>query len=132
MEDLWSVGSWRRLIVIVFTLFNARRHLRGNVEMLGVWNVPLFPRHFHTIRQKEWTWDFIVMFPLNAPHIIIWSRDTLFMKKRCKWNRRIVWKCLGNNGTFHTPNIPTLPLKWRHMSSILNKYQASLIKKPTI
>ena len=50
MEDLWFVGSWRRLIVIVFTLFNARRHLRGNVGMLGVWNVSLFPRHFHTIR----------------------------------------------------------------------------------
>ena len=94
---------------------------------------------------KERTWDFIVMFPLNTPHIIIWSHNTLFMKKWCKWNRRIVWKCLGNNGTFHTPNIPTLPLKWRralksvktitinllheptdHKSSILNKYQVEL------
>ena len=95
------------------------------------------------LEKKPIAYDFIVMFPLNAPHIIIWSRDTLYMKKRCKWYRRIVWKCLGNSGTFHTPDIPTLPLKWHRAlksvktitinllqepteSSILNKYQVEL------
>ena len=58
---------------------------------------------YYFFRKKNIAYDFIVMFPLNAPHIIIWSRDTLFMKKRCKWYRRIVWKCLGIMVRFTRP-----------------------------
>ena len=86
---------------------------------------------YYFFRKKSISYDFIVMFPLNAPHIIIWSRDTLFMKKRCKWNRRIVWKCLGNSGTFHTPNISTLPLKWRRALKSVKTITINLLQEPT-
>ena len=88
-------------------------------------------KNYDFFRIKNIAYDFIVMFPLNAPHIIIWSRDTLFMKKRCKWYRRIVWKCLGNNGTFHTPNIPTLPLNWRRALESVKTITITLLQEPT-
>ena len=60
-------------MVIIFTLFNARRHLRGNVGMLGVhvWNVPLFPRHFHTIRLLHLHRFFINK--VSRDQIIMWG-----------------------------------------------------------
>ena len=58
------------------------------------------------INKKERTWDFIVMFPLNAPHIIIRSRRALKSVK--------------------TITINLLQEPTDHKSSILNKYQVEL------
>ena len=79
-------------------------------------------------------------------HDVVEPRDIFFQQH---WEEYYFFRkknhSLGNNGTFHTPNIHTLPLKWGralksvktitinlpqeptdHKSSILNKYQMEL------
>ena len=63
------------MLIILFMRYEYSWRRGSNIGM----NIIFLGKKKPNNNRKERTWDFIVMFSLNAPHIIIWSRTRYFV-----------------------------------------------------